>query len=155
MKTNHKPKLLLAALTIAPVLLLGGCADMMGKSSDGAAASANTQTVTLSGTQMSPPVTTSAGGTGTITVDPATKAVTAKLTTTGITGTAAHIHEGAPGTAGPVVVPLTQGPAGTWASAPGAKLTDAQYDSYKAGKLYFNVHSAANPQGELRGQIKP
>jgi len=35
----------------------------------------------------------------------------------------------------------------------GAKLTEAQYESYKAGKLYVNVHSAANPGGEIRGQI--
>jgi len=37
----------------------------------------------------------------------------------------------------------------------GSKLTDAQYESYKAGNLYVNVHSAANKGGEIRAQIKP
>jgi hypothetical protein len=37
----------------------------------------------------------------------------------------------------------------------GAKLTDAQYESYKAGNLYYNIHSAAYKGGEVRGQIKP
>ena len=42
----------------------------------------------------------------------------------------------------------------TFASAPDAKLTEAQYESYKQGKLYVNVHSAKNPGGEIRAQIK-
>ena len=36
-----------------------------------------------------------------------------------------------------------------------AKLTDAQHDAFKAGKLYVNVHSAANKGGEVRGQLNP
>ena len=38
---------------------------------------------------------------------------------------------------------------------PGAKLQDAHYQAFKDGKLYINVHSAAHPKGEIRGQIKP
>ena len=34
-------------------------------------------------------------------------------------------------------------------------LTDAQYEAFKAGNLYVNVHSAANKGGEIRGQLKP
>jgi hypothetical protein len=44
---------------------------------------------------------------------------------------------------------------GAWSVAPGAKLTEAQYEAYKAGNLYLNVHSAANPSGEIRGQLQP
>jgi hypothetical protein len=36
-----------------------------------------------------------------------------------------------------------------------AKLTDEQYESYTAGDLYINVHSAGHKDGEIRGQIKP
>jgi hypothetical protein len=110
--------------------------------------------VKLLGDQEVPPVTTQASGSGTIVVD-ADKSVSGGVTTTGVQGTAAHIHVGKPGTNGPVAVPLTKKGDTGWSVAPGAKLTDAQYQSYKAGDLYVNVHSAAHPDGEIRGQLKP
>jgi hypothetical protein len=42
-----------------------------------------------------------------------------------------------------------------WSVPTGAKLTDAQYQSYKAGGLYVNVHSDAHKDGEMRSQLKP
>ena len=108
----------------------------------------------LSGDQEVPPVQTAAKGGGNITVG-ADKSVSGSVKTTGVEGTAAHIHEGAAGANGPVIIPLTKGSDGTWSVPGGAKLTDAQYDSYKAGKLYVNVHSAANKGGEIRAQLKP
>jgi len=110
--------------------------------------------VTLSGSQEVPPVTTSATGSGTITVA-ADQSNSGKITTTGIKGTAAHIHVAAPGTNGPVIVPLTKDGENGWAVGPGAKLQDAHYQAFKDGNLYVNVHSAAQPNGEIRGQIKP
>jgi hypothetical protein len=110
--------------------------------------------VTLSGTEEVPPVTTTAKGGGTITIG-ADGAVSGGVTTSGITATAAHIHEAAAGKNGPVVVPMTKSGDNGWNIAAGAKLTDAQMASFKAGNLYVNVHSAANPGGELRGQLKP
>jgi hypothetical protein len=38
---------------------------------------------------------------------------------------------------------------------PGAKLTDAQYDAFKAGRLYVNFHSAQHKGGEIRAQVRP
>jgi hypothetical protein len=38
---------------------------------------------------------------------------------------------------------------------PSIRLNDVQYEAYKLGNLYVNVHSAANPGGEIRGQITP
>ena len=110
--------------------------------------------VTLSGAQEVPPVTTSASGSATIVVGE-DKSVSGSVATTGIAGLAAHIHVGTAGKNGPVIIPLTKGAEGAWSVPAGAKLTDAQYESYKAGDLYLNVHSAANKGGEIRGQIKP
>jgi len=41
------------------------------------------------------------------------------------------------------------------AAADNTTLTSAQFDAYRAGDLYVNVHSAANPSGEIRAQITP
>lgn len=110
--------------------------------------------VMLGGSQEVPPVTSSATGSGKITIGD-DKSVSGSVTTTGVAGTAAHIHMAATGANGPVIVPLTKSGDNGWAVAPGAKLTDAQYDAFKAGNLYVNVHSEANKGGEIRGQIKP
>jgi len=110
--------------------------------------------VTLSGSQEVPAVTTSATGSGTITVA-ADQSISGKITTTGVKGTAAHIHVSPAGTNGPVVVTLTKDGENGWAVGPGGKLQDAHYQAFKDGNLYVNVHSAAHPDGEIRGQIKP
>ena len=93
-----------------------------------------------------------AAGAGTISVA-ADKSVSGSITTTGIEGKAAHIHQGAAGANGPVIVPLTKSGDATWSVPAGAMLTDAQYAAYLAGGLYVNVHSAANPGGEIRAQL--
>jgi len=140
----RKPRFARAAVTlIAGVLAVGS----------GMALAAGTK-VTLSGDQEVPPVNTSASGNGTITVGD-DKSVSGSVTTSGIAGTAAHIHEAAPGKNGPVAVPLTKTSDNVWSVAPGAKFSDAQYKSYKAGNLHVNVHSEAHKDGEIRGQLKP
>ena len=110
--------------------------------------------VMLSGGQEVPPVTSSGSGSGTIAIGD-DKAVTGSVTTTGVTGTMAHIHNGAAGKNGPVVVPLSKSGENKWAVPPGVKLTDAQFAAFKAGDLYVNVHSAQHQGGEIRGQLKP
>jgi hypothetical protein len=109
--------------------------------------------VALSGDQEVPPVTTKAMGSGTISVKD-DKTVSGSISVSGLTPTAAHIHEGAAGKNGGVIIPLTKTDSG-FAVPPGAKLTDAQYDAFKKGDLYVNVHTAANPGGEIRAQLKP
>jgi hypothetical protein len=116
-------------------------------------AMAGEQKVELSGASEVPPVTTSAAGAGTVTVKD-DRSVSASITVTGMTATAAHIHEGAAGANGPVIVPFTKTGDNTFAAPDGAKLTESQYASYKAGNLYVNVHSAKNPPGEVRAQLK-
>ncbi len=108
--------------------------------------------VSLTGASEVPAVTTTASGSGTVTVKDC--AVSAKITTTGMTPTAAHIHEGAAGSNGPVIVPFTKTGDNTFEAPVAAKFTDAQCASYKAGRTYVNVHSAKNPGGEIRAQLK-
>jgi len=110
--------------------------------------------VTLTGAEETPPVTTTASGAGTISIG-ADKSVSGTIKTTGIDGIAAHIHVGAPGQAGPPIIPLSKAADGVWSVPAGATLTDEQYASFKAGNLYVNVHSAEHKPGEIRGQLKP
>jgi hypothetical protein len=126
-------------------------AALLGALSVGTALAADIK-VTLSGANEVPPVTTSATGGGTITIGD-DGAVSGSVSTTGVAGTMAHIHMGAAGKNGPVIVPLTKD-GDTYKAPPGAKLTEAQMASLKAGDLYVNVHSAAHPGGEIRGQLK-
>ena len=111
------------------------------------------QKIALDGASEVPAVTTTATGNATVDIK-ADRTVIAIVTVTGMTATASHIHEAAAGTNGPVIVPFVKTGDNTFAAAEGAKLTEAQYESYKAGKLYVNVHSAKNPGGEVRGQLK-
>jgi hypothetical protein len=60
------------------------------------------RTATQTGTQENPPIVTSAKGTAVISVDPSTRALVARITTSGLTGTVAHIHSAAAGANGPV-----------------------------------------------------
>ena len=128
----------------AAFAVLAACSSMM--------PGANSDKFTLSGANETPPVTTSAAGTGEIKVA-ADGTVTGSVTVTGMAPTMGHIHQGAPGVSGPVIVPFKQD-GNTFTAAPGAKLTEAQLAAYRAGNLYFNVHSAAHPAGEVRGQLK-
>jgi hypothetical protein len=142
------------SIMLALVLLIAvGCATTNGMSQQSIK-------VTLTGAQEVPPVKTAASGSGTIVIS-ADKSVSGSITTSGLEGIAAHIHDSVPGQTmcgaknGPVVIPLTKGPDNTWSVPAGAKLTDAQYASYQAGNLYVNVHSAANKGGEICSQLKP
>ncbi|MFZ5551314.1 MAG: CHRD domain-containing protein [Pseudomonadota bacterium] len=108
----------------------------------------------LSGSQEVPPVDTSADGRGTIDVA-SDGAVAGTLTTSNMTGTAAHIHHGAAGKNGPVVVHFTKTGDNTWSVVRGARLTPDQLRAYRAGELYVNVHSPAYKDGEVRAQLIP
>jgi hypothetical protein len=142
MDTINKPSRLYAILAAATLALAS------------ASAMAADVKVKLVGAEETPPVTSSATGSGTITIG-ADKAVSGSVKTTGIEGIAAHIHSGAVGQAGPPIITLTKGADGTWSVPAGSKLTDEQYAAFKAGNLYVNVHSADHKGGAIRGQLKP
>jgi hypothetical protein len=106
---------------------------------------------TLTAAQETPPTTSTATGTGRWTLDPETRTLSGTVTQTGVPATVAHIHTGAIGVAAPVTIPFTGGPA-AWVSPP-TVLTEAQAASLASGNFYANVHSAAFPGGEIRGQL--
>lgn len=109
--------------------------------------------VSLSGDQEVPPVRSTGIGSGTFSLG-ADNSISGTVTTSGLAGTAAHIHDAAAGKNGAVVIPLTKD-GDTYSIPRGTKLSDTQLASLKAGNLYINVHSAANPGGEIRAQLKP
>ena len=119
-----------------------------------APAYAETFKVTLDGKAEVPPTTSTATGSADVNYDAATKKLTWTVTYSGLTGpaTAAHFH--GPAEAGKnagVKVPIANA---TSSPAEGsATLTDEQAADLLAGKYYINVHTAANPGGEIRGQV--
>ena len=121
----------------------------------GASAATVTYSASLSGAKEIPKTDSKGTGKMDATFDTATKALNYTLTFDGLTGpaTAAHIH--GPGTraqnAG-VVAPL--GAKGSTSPVTGSiTLTDDQVKMLKSAKLYAKIHTAANPGGEIRGQI--
>lgn len=109
----------------------------------------------LTAAQEVPPNASQGTGSGAVTYNPATKELSWTLTYSGLTGPAgaAHFHgPAAPGANAGVVVPV--GAAGMSSPATGkATLTEAQAADLLAGRWYLNIHTAANPGGEIRGQV--
>ena len=104
----------------------------------------------LDGKAQVPPNTSAATGTADLDYDPASK----KLSYSGLSGpaTAAHFH--GPAEAGKNAGVAVAIPNATSSPVEGsATLTDAQAADLAAGKYYINIHTAANPGGEIRGQV--
>lgn len=105
----------------------------------------------LDGAQEVPPVATAARGRACVGLNP-DGSLTYRVEVVGLVGTAAHFHAALPGSNGPVVVPLAGGPT-VW-SGTSAPLSAAQIADVRAGRWYTNVHTAAHPGGEIRGQVE-
>ncbi len=110
--------------------------------------------VTLSGSEQVPPVSTAASGSGSFTVME-DHSVSGSVTIAGLAPAAAHIHVGARGTNGPVAIGLVKSSDTVWVVPAGAKFNDDQYKAFLAGGTYVNFHTPANKGGEIRGQLQP
>ncbi|NVO85894.1 CHRD domain-containing protein [Hymenobacter terrestris] len=112
----------------------------------------------LSGAQEVPAVATAARGTASFTLNAGKDTLFISGSFTGLSGpiTMAHVHNGFEGTAGPVVTNLFSMIKGNQIDGflTGADITPARLDRYLRGAYYLNIHTAANPGGEIRGQIK-
>jgi hypothetical protein len=108
----------------------------------------------LNGDQEVPAVTTTARAYGYASLDyPLMDSITYAVVYSGIVPTAAHIHNGKPGVSGGVIIPLVA------SSTPGlylgrAAMSNANLTAFMKDELYFNIHSAAHPGGEIRGQLQ-
>ncbi len=121
-------------------------------------ASAATQhyKATLNGAAETPSNSASGSGSASVDLDSATDTLSWTVTYKGLTGpaTMAHFHGPAEaGKAAGVAVPITGDLASPVKGS--AKLTAAQIKDLKAGLWYVNVHTAAHPGGEIRGQVEP
>jgi hypothetical protein len=134
---------MLAGLAVAAALAASpACAETMSFKAD------------LKGASEVPPITSQGTGNVNATYDTTSKKLTWNGTVSGLSGnaTAAHFHGPAEsGKNAGVLVPapgLTTGP-----FEGSATLTDDQAKALMAEQIYFNVHTAANPSGEIRGQV--
>jgi hypothetical protein len=114
-------------------------------------------TAALDGSQETPnPVTTPASGTAWVVLSSDFKSITYNVTYANLSApfSASHFHVGAVGVGGGVVFPITtyvgNTAKGTWNNIP-----DSILAKLFNGLLYVNVHTSANPGGEIRGQFKP
>lgn len=111
--------------------------------------------IALSGSQETPPHPGKGKGFGMVAFDDASHELRWKISFSGLSGdaTMAHFHGPAkPGVAAGVEVALGNGPLVSPLIG-SATLTDAQAKDLLAGLFYVNIHTAANPKGEIRGQL--
>jgi hypothetical protein len=136
---------LLAALTIGTTLV----------SASPALAEMVKMTAMLSGKMEVPPTDSNGKGSVEATFDTDTKKLDWTIEYSDLTGpvTAAHFHGPAElGKNAPPVVPLEGDLASPLKGS--ATLTDAVAADLAAGRIYFNIHTAAHPDGEIRGQVE-
>ncbi|AKJ27293.1 CHRD domain-containing protein [Caldimonas brevitalea] len=147
-----KPLYVFAVLATTVLVACGGGGGGDDDGGSPATPAIETISVSLTGDQEAPtPVLTAANASGTVKINRTARTLSATVTIDGLTPTVAHIHAGEAGQAGAIVFPMTlEGSVATLVETP---LTAEQLASLDAGKLYVNVHSAAHPAGELRGQI--
>lgn len=106
---------------------------------------------TLNGASEVPANNSSATGTTTGTFNTTTKILTLSTTYAGITVTAGHVHKGEPGVSGGVEFPFSVTPSPILFTSPALSASEEQ--DLLENKYYVNLHSAAYPDGEIRGQL--
>jgi hypothetical protein len=158
-----KVRRLLLSLALAALAALALAGAASAARLDGADHGGRPLSTVLTGEQEVDPVTGAVGvgdpdgsGTATITVNPGQEEVCWEISAEGITlpATAAHIHEGPAGTAGPVVVALTPPDASGFSSGCATLEREEAVDILKNPEDYYvNVHTTDFPNGAIRGQL--
>jgi hypothetical protein len=146
-----------AAALLSAALVLGGCGDDDGDDGAGSGDAAEdvVLAVDLTGDEEVPgPGAGSGSGRAEVTVAPGGAEVCFSLEVDGLEGvSAAHVHEGRPGTAGPIAVTLEAPVEGTADGC--ADSTTSIVDGLVSGdrSFYVNVHTDDFPDGAVRGQL--
>lgn len=111
----------------------------------------------IDGSQQVPSISSSARGVAGLVFNAMRDSMCVSVSFTGLTGplTGAHIHEGLPGVNGNILIDLTSGINGNLISSTvtGLNLPLSLISKILAGECYINLHTAANPNGEIRGQL--
>jgi hypothetical protein len=116
-------------------------------------------TINLNGQQEVPPVVTTAKGSGIVSIDRDGNNAHFMIVTDGLVPSAGHFHKQVIGQNGPVVFDLEPyynngGTFGYWRfSDPVTPFTLAIANAFNKDSIYANVHTTANPNGEIRGQV--
>lgn len=114
-----------------------------------------TYNVNLSGSQEVPAVNTMSMATAVVEIDEDLPAFSVSVDVSGLTDvTGVHVHDGGIGMNGPVAFPLTDAGDGTYVLAE-TNISPSNLEALTNGEWYLNVHTTANPNGEVRGQIVP
>lgn len=148
---------------IAACVLVGAsaCGGTSGNIGGGTSTQEIERTATLSGAHEVPPVATRGRGDVRASLDGRRLVVEGSFEGLGsdlidVQGSSAHVHEGARNENGPIVVSLSVSPGQDNRSGSfsfDGEISDEQAQAFQEGRLYVNVHTADNPDGELRGQL--
>ena len=119
-------------------------------------ASGTGYSINLSGANEVPAVQTPARGAGYAVLRASDSTLTYRATVFGLSGriTASHFHAAPAGTNGGVVTNISFVTSGGHTTDSTWKLAAASFDNLGMERLYMNVHTAANPGGEIRGQVR-
>ena len=144
-----KTSFLIFALILFTAIGFNSCS----KSSTEVADTTVTYKATINGASEVPVNASMATGTATFTYNTVTYILSGTVTFSGLTPTGAHIHKGALGVAGGVIFTLSSAPITSPISYTSVALDATQRADLMANMYYINLHSAAFPGGEIRGQL--
>jgi hypothetical protein len=152
MKNYFKPFLKMVTLILVGSVLLSSCANVQDDPEDKDNI-VKFEDIEITGEEEVPSNESTATGIFNGTYDKTTKILKYTLTFTGLEPTNMHFHKGEIGVSGPVVIAISSAPYTSPINSETPVLTSEQESDLLKGLWYVNIHSAAFPPGEIRGQV--